>query len=75
MKNEPWRVLQVIANHEKKVARQLDVRSLEHYLPLYTDRSRWTDRTVTLQRPLFPGYVFVRFPLEARLTVLSTPER
>jgi transcription antitermination factor NusG len=68
-----WRVLQVMAKHEKKVARHLSLRSLEHYLPLYTDRSRWSDRTVTLERPLFPGYVFVRFSPQTRLTVITTP--
>ena len=69
----PWHVLQVIANHEKRVARQLEVRSLEHYLPLYTERSRWTDRTVTLERPLFPGYIFTRFSTATRISVISTP--
>ena len=73
MSNEPWSVLQVVANHEKRVARQLAVRSLEHYLPLYTERSRWTDRTVVLERPLFPGYVFVRYSSNTRITVLSAP--
>jgi transcription antitermination factor NusG len=46
---------------------------LEHYLPLYTERSQWSDRTVTLERPLFPGYVFVRFSPESRLSVISIP--
>jgi transcription antitermination factor NusG len=73
MNDDPWCVLHVIANHEKRVARHLDVRSLEHYLPLYKERSRWTDRTVDLERPLFPGYVFVRFTPETRLSVISTP--
>jgi transcription termination/antitermination protein NusG len=69
----PWQVLHVIANHEKKVARHLSVRSLEHYLPLYTERSRWSDRYVTLERPLFLGYVFVRYSPEIRLSLVSTP--
>ena len=73
MYDEPWGVLQVVANHEKKVARQLAVRSLEHYLPLYTERSRWTDRTVVLERPLFPGYVFIRYSSSARIAFISTP--
>lgn len=73
MYESPWHVLHVIANHEKKVAQHLSVRALEHYLPLYTERSKWTDRSVTLERPLFTGYVFVRFSHEARLTVVSTP--
>jgi len=73
MQSNPWRVLQVLTNHEKRVAQYLTVRSLEHYLPLYTERSRWTDRTVTLQRPLFPGYLFVRFATASRLALVSTP--
>lgn len=73
MDNGPWHVLHVIANHENRVARHLAGRSLEHYLPLYLERSRWTDRTVTLERPLFPGYVFVRFEPRSRFSVISTP--
>jgi transcription antitermination factor NusG len=73
MFESPWHVLHVFANHEKRVARHLTVRSLEHYLPLYTVRSKWTDRVVSLERPLFAGYVFVRYPTEARLSVVSTP--
>ncbi|MDE3199566.1 MAG: hypothetical protein KGN79_01495 [Acidobacteriota bacterium] len=73
MNDAPWAVVQVVANHEKKVAQHLAVRSLEHYLPLYAERSRWTDRTVTLERPLFPGYIFVRYSPGERVSVLSTP--
>jgi transcription antitermination factor NusG len=73
MYEDSWSVLHVIANHEKRVAQQLAVRSLEHYLPLYAERSRWTDRTVTLERPLFPGYVFVRYSPENRLSLITIP--
>ncbi len=73
MHENPWHVLHVISNHEKRVAQHLTVRSLEHYLPLYTERSRWTDRFVTLERPLFAGYVFVRFSPQSRLSIVTTP--
>lgn len=73
MLEPPWRVLQVIANHEKRVARHLQVRSFEHYVPFYTERSRWSDRFVQVERPLFAGYVFVRFRPGARLPLISTP--
>src|ERR1019366_5046267 len=73
MYQSPWHVLHVIANHEKRVAQHLSVRSLEHYVPLYTERSRWTDRSVDLERPLFTGYVFVRFSPESKLSIISTP--
>jgi transcription antitermination factor NusG len=69
----PWNVLHVVANHEKKVAKHLAVRAIEYYLPLYSEKSHWSDRTVTVQRPLFAGYVFARFVPEVRLQVVSTP--
>lgn len=72
MYEDYWRVLHVIANHEKRVAQHLTAHSIEHYLPLYPDRSRWTDRWVTVERPLFTGYIFVRFS-QARLAAISTP--
>lgn len=73
MFDSPWRVLHVVANHEKRVAQHLAARSLEHYLPLYSLKSKWTDRVVDLERPLFTGYIFVRFACEARLSVVSAP--
>ena len=73
MLDDPWHVLHVIANHEKRVVQHLNARSVEHYLPIYKERSRWTDRTVELERPLFAGYVFARFAPEQRLSVISTP--
>lgn len=73
MLGSPWNVLQVTANHEKRVAQHLLVRSVEHYLPLYTERSRWTDRSVTLERPLFTGYIFVRLSPQNKISVISTP--
>lgn len=73
MSTTPWSVLHVVAHHEKRVAQHLDARSLTHYLPLYTERSRWSDRSVIVERPLFTGYVFIRFTPQERLAVISTP--
>ena len=73
MQEMPWHVLHVRSNFERRVAQHLAVRAVEHYLPLYRERVRWTDRTVMTERPLFSGYVFARFLPESRLTVISTP--
>lgn len=73
MQGGPWAVLQVNTNQEKRVAHHLEVRCVEHYLPLYSERSRWSDRTVQLERPLFPGYLFVRYCSDVRLPIISTP--
>jgi transcription antitermination factor NusG len=68
-----WYAAYTCANHEKRVAQQLAVRSVEHFLPLYESVRRWKDRRVQLQLPLFPGYVFVRLALRDRLQVLEIP--
>jgi len=68
-----WYAAYTSANHEKRVAEQLGVREVEHFLPLYASVRRWKDRRVTLQMPLFPGYVFVRFALRHRLQLLQIP--
>ena len=68
----PWFVLQVLTNHEKRVAQQLSARSVENYVPTYREKSRWSDRTVTLDRPLFPGYVFIRLGAGSRLHAIGT---
>ena len=67
----PWQVLHVRSNYEKRVAQHLNVRSVEHYLPLYSARVKWTDRIALTERPLFTGYVFARFSPESRIKVIS----
>jgi transcription termination/antitermination protein NusG len=68
-----WYAAYTCANHEKRVAEQLGVREVEHFLPLYASVRRWKDRRVTLDLPLFPGYVFVRISLRDRLQVQQLP--
>jgi transcription antitermination factor NusG len=68
-----WYAAYTSANHEKRVALQLQQRSVEHFLPVYASVRRWKDRRVTLQLPLFPGYVFVHMALRERLRVLEVP--
>ena len=68
-----WYAAYTSANHEKRVAQQLEWRSVEHFLPVYESVRRWKDRRVRLQLPLFPGYVFVRLALRDRLRVLAVP--
>jgi len=67
----PWYVLMVKPQHEMAVAEQLRAKDVEEYLPLYTIKRRWRDRTATLSLPLFPRYVFCRSAFEDRLKVLQ----
>lgn len=66
-----WYAAYTSANHEKRVAEQLVQKGIENFLPLYESVRRWKDRRVRLQMPLFPGYVFVRLPLNEKLKVLQ----
>ncbi|MFZ0635182.1 MAG: UpxY family transcription antiterminator [Candidatus Acidiferrales bacterium] len=68
-----WSVVYTCAQHEKSIAQQLAWRAIDSFLPLYEKISRWKDRTVRLQLPLFAGYVFVRVAAADRLRVLQIP--
>jgi len=68
-----WRALTVKSRHEKVAAQNLRGRGLEEYLPLYLSRRQWSDRVMTVEMPLFPGYVFCRVPQDQRMLALSAP--
>ena len=66
-----WYAAYSCCNHEKLVADQLSLRSIEHFLPLYETVRIWKDRRKRLECPLFPGYLFVHLPLQERRRVLE----
>src|SRR5271155_5354276 len=68
-----WYAAYTRANHEKCAAEQLEQRVIEHFLPLYETVHNWKDRHKRMELPLFPGYIFVRIPLQERLRVLVVP--
>jgi transcription antitermination factor NusG len=68
-----------MSRHEKRVAEHCERIAIEHFLPLYTSRRHWKNRTTNdLQVPLFPNYLFVQLspddhgPLMRLPGVLST---
>jgi transcription antitermination factor NusG len=68
-----WYAVYTCSRHEKRVAQQLEERGIDHFLPVYRSVRRWKDRKKELELVLFPGYIFVRFPLMNRLQVLQLP--
>lgn len=68
-----WYAIYTCPRHEKMVQQQLDAKTVDCYLPLYQSLRRWNDRKALIDLPLFPGYLFVRIPLSARLRVLTVP--
>jgi transcription antitermination factor NusG len=69
----PWFALQTRFRHEEIVARHLQGKGFESFLPVYKCRRRWSDRMKELDLPLFPGYLFCRFDPAARLPILTVP--
>lgn len=62
------------SRHEKRVAQHLRERQIESYLPLYRSERKWSDGSrVTLDLPLFPGYLFVHISKAERVHVLNVP--
>ena|SRR5690606_26079804 len=68
-----WYAVWTRSRHEQVVRSQLEERHVVAFLPTLTRWSRWKDRRKQIVVPLFPGYVFARFELPQRLTVLRTP--
>lgn len=68
-----WYAVHTSAQREKKVANYLLQSGVEQFLPVYQNRRRWKDRVVTIETPLFSGYVFVRISLLEKLRVLNAP--
>ena len=66
-----WYALYTHPRHEKVVARQLEERCVEAFLPLYRARRRWKDRRKEVDLALFPSYVFIRIGEQQKLQVLK----
>jgi transcription antitermination factor NusG len=69
-----WFALYTTSRHEKRVAQHLSQREIEFFLPLYKSERRWSDGSrVTLDLPLFPGYLFIHIQRNERGRVLGVP--
>jgi transcription antitermination factor NusG len=55
-----WYAVYTRPRWEKKVARQLEQKGIEHYCPLNRVQRQWSDRKKIIFEPLFSAYVFVR---------------
>ena len=55
-----WFALRLRSNFDFHVETALRGRGMQVYLPTWRESVRWSDRQKTIDRPLFPGYIFVR---------------
>lgn len=69
-----WYATFTFAHHEKRTSTQCQQRGVESFLPLYKVKHTWKNRrTVLLELPLFPSYLFVRIVPASRIRVLEIP--
>lgn len=67
-----WHVVHVKPRCEKKLADYCAVHALAFDLPLREETKIYQRRKVTVHKPVFPGYVFVAFEPEEKVTLLKS---
>ena len=70
-----WYAIQTMPRHEKRIAEQLQEKSVFTFLPLLRQMRQWSDRRSKVEVPMFSCYAFVRIVRtnENRLRVLRIP--
>ncbi|MCU0663045.1 MAG: hypothetical protein MUC50_12050 [Myxococcota bacterium] len=70
-----WYALHVKSNQERKTQAFLEGRGVTCFLPCYEQLTLRRGKRLTLQRPLFSGYLFVHLDLHGpqRIEVLKAP--
>ena len=56
-----WFILQFKSNSHNLAAKNLNRQGFETFLPLHDTTSRRTSRFINTSKPLFPGYMFIKF--------------
>jgi transcription termination/antitermination protein NusG len=59
-----WHVLHTKSRQEKALSAELERLDILHFLPLVTQTRYYGKRKFRVSEPLFPGYVFLRGPIE-----------
>jgi len=68
-----WYAVHVRPRSEFSVARHLQAKGYERFIPLYRERRRWSDRVVDFELPLFPQYVFCHVAQATAGAIVTTP--
>ena len=59
--SKEWFILQYKSNSHHIAAKNLNRQGFETFLPLHDITSRRTSRFINTSKPLFPGYMFIKF--------------
>ncbi len=71
---EHWFAAYTFSCQEKRVAQHLSNRHIDFFLPVHKKINRWKNGLhMLIEKPLFPGYVFVKMDNGDRVRVLELP--
>tara|TARA_B100000787_G_scaffold144369_1_gene114195 strand:- start:243 stop:743 length:501 start_codon:yes stop_codon:yes gene_type:complete len=59
--SKEWFILQFKSNSHHQATKNLNRQGFETFLPLHDTTSRKSSRFINTSKPLFPGYMFIRF--------------
>ena len=59
--SKEWFILQFKSNSHHLAAKNLTQQGFETFLPLHETTSRKSSRFINTSKPLFPGYMFIKF--------------
>ena len=59
--SKEWFILQFKANSHHQATKNLNRQGFETFIPLHDTTSRKTSRFMNNTKPLFPGYMFIKF--------------
>jgi transcription antitermination factor NusG len=66
-----WVALRLGPNLQFRVREALRELEVEEFLPTYTEEVHWSDRTKTVERVFFQGYIFAKFDVATKHAVLG----
>ncbi len=69
MSDHYWLVCHTKPRCEKKFAALMKAEQFEHYLALVQSVRRYAQQTKKFTKPLFPGYVFAKVPVEEKARI------
>ena len=69
MSEDYWLVCHTKPRCEKKFAALMAAEKFEHYLALIVSVRRYAQQTKRFTKPLFPGYVFAKVPVERKARI------
>lgn len=67
-----WHILYLRPRCEKKIADHCRILGLSYYLPLRKELKIYQRRRVVVEKPVFPGYIFLSFMDKQLLPLLQT---